>query len=96
MKVRQVIDRDSANVFAQMILGHGSIISGQYDKAIDRFEKVVGLQPDNLEALIMLAEVYERKADKVSAALWYNKAMPLVKNPELKKELQNRIEDLNK
>ena len=96
LKVRQVIDRDSTNVFAQMTLGHGSVISGQYDKAIDRFEKVVGLQPDNLEALIMLAEVYERKADKVSAALWYNKAMPLVKNPELKKELQNRIEDLNK
>lgn len=95
-KILQVVDKDSTNVFAQMTLGHGSVISGQYDKAIDRFEKVNRLQPDNIEALIMLAEVFERKADKVSAANWYIKAIPLVKNPELKIELENRIKDLNK
>ena len=94
-KILQVVDRDSTNVFAQMTLGHGSVISGQYDKAIDRFEKVNRLQPDNLEALIMLAEVFERKADKVSAANWYNKAVLLVKNPELRMELQNRIKELS-
>ncbi|HLF45217.1 MAG TPA: hypothetical protein VI548_02255, partial [Chitinophagaceae bacterium] len=60
-----------------------------------RFEKVVRLQPDNLEALIMLAEVYERKADKAAAINWYNKAVPLVKNPELRTELQNRMEELS-
>jgi hypothetical protein len=43
----------------------------------------------------MLAEVYERKADKKSAVKWYSLAIPDVKNPELKKELQNRIEDLS-
>ena len=94
-KVLQVVEKDSTNLFAQMTLGHGSVISGQYDKAIDRFEKVVRLQPDNLEALIMLAEVYERKADKAAAINWYNKAVPLVKNPELRTELQNRMEELS-
>jgi len=96
LKVRQVIERDSTNLFAQMTLGHGSLLSGQYDKAISRFEKVISLQPDNLEAIMMLAEVYERKADKPSAIKWYSKAVSVVKNPAIQKELEKRIEDLKK
>jgi len=96
LKVRQVIERDSTNLFAQMTLGHGSLLSGQYDKAISRFEKVISLQPDNLEAIMMLAEVYERKADKPSAIKWYSKAVSVVKNPSIQKELEKRIEDLKK
>lgn len=96
LKVRQVVERDSSNVFAQMVLGQGSVISGQYEKAIVRFEKVISLQPDNLEAVLMLADVYERKADKPSAIKWYSKAASMVLNPDLQRELQKRIEDLKK
>ena len=96
LKVRQVIERDSTNIFAQMVLGHGSVISGQYDKAIDRFERVVRLQPNNLEAIIMIAETYERKADKPFAIMWYEKAVNLVNNPDLQRELKKRIGDLKK
>jgi tetratricopeptide (TPR) repeat protein len=96
LKIRQVVERDSTNVFANMVLGHGSVSSGQYDKAIERFEKVLNSQPENLEAIIMLAEVYERKADKLSAIKWYDKALTLVKNPEVQTELKKRIEDLKK
>ena len=96
LKVRQVVEKDSTNVFAQMILGHGSVISGQYDKAIDRFEKVVKFQPNNLEAIIMTAETYERKVNKPLAIIWYQKALNLVKNPDLQKELNKRIEYLKK
>jgi tetratricopeptide (TPR) repeat protein len=94
LKVKQVADRDSTNVFAQLILGHGSVISGQYDKAIERFQKVAGMQPDNLEAVMMLAEVNERMPDKPAAILWYRKAIPLVNNPELVSEIQKRIDEL--
>jgi len=96
LKIRQVAEKDSNNVFAQMMLGHGAMISGQYDRAISRFEKIIKLQPDNLEATLMLAEVFERKADKPSSIQWYKKAILLVKNEEMKKELQNRIEQLSK
>jgi predicted negative regulator of RcsB-dependent stress response len=43
----------------------------------------------------MLAEVYERKADKPSAIKWYSKANSMVQNPDLQKALQKRIEDLS-
>lgn len=94
-KIMQVAEKDSTNTFAQSMLGHGAVISGQYDKAIVRFEKVLKLQPDNLEAILMLAEVFERKADKKSAIQWYRRAGEIVKNPELKSELLKRIEELN-
>ena len=96
LKVRQVVEKDSSNVFAQMVLGHGSLISGQYDRAIDRFGKVLILQPKNLEAILMMAEVYERKEDKANAIKWYSNALPLTPNPELKTALEKRIGELKK
>lgn len=95
-KVRQVVEKDSTNVFAQMVLGHGSFISGQYDRAIDRFGKVLVLQPGNLEAILMIAEVYERKADKTNAVKWYSNAMSITNNPELRTALERRIDELKK
>ena len=96
LKVRQVVERDSTNIFAQMVLGHGSVISGQYDKAIDRFEKVLTLHPGNLEAILMMAEVYERKADKPNAIKWYSNALPMASNLNMKIALEKRIEELKK
>lgn len=96
LKVRQVVEKDSTNVFAQMILGHGSLISGQYDRAIDRFGKVLAIDPQNLEAILMMAEVYERKSDKANAIKWYSNALPLAPNPNMKTALEKRIEELKK
>jgi tetratricopeptide (TPR) repeat protein len=96
LKVRQVVEKDSTNIFAQLVLGHGSLISGQYDRAIDRFGKVLAIHPQNLEAILMMAEVYERKADKANAIKWYSNALPLAPNPNMKTALEKRIEELKK
>ena len=63
-KIREVVEKDSTNVYAQMMLVKGSLMSGQYDKAINRLETIYRLQPDNLEAILLLADVYERTNDK--------------------------------
>jgi len=96
LKVRAVAEKDSTNVYAQSVLGYGSMISGQYDRAIGRFQTIVRIQPTNLGAIMILADLYERKSDKVSAISWYNKAAPLIKNPTLKDEVVKRIEELKK
>jgi cytochrome c-type biogenesis protein CcmH/NrfG len=93
--VRQVIEKDSTNVFAKLVLGHGAIISEQYDRAIDRFGKVLSLQPKNLEATMRLAEVYERKGDTANAVKWYNNALPLSPNSLLKTAVKERIKQLS-
>ena len=96
LKVRQVVEKDSTNVYAQMVLGQGSLMSGQYDRAIDRFEKVLALQPVNLEAILLMAEVFERKEDKANAIKWYSKALPLALNPAMRSALEKRINELKK
>ncbi len=100
MKVRAVADKDSSNIFAQEVLGHGSMYSGQYDKAIARFETVYRLSSKNedtkLEACLMLAEAYERKSDRLSAIIWYKESLALIKNQEVKEEVNKRIDELSK
>ncbi|MER3464209.1 MAG: hypothetical protein C4329_07125 [Chitinophagaceae bacterium] len=96
MKIREVAERDPNNIYAQLTLGQASIISGQLDKAIPRFEAVVKMQPQNVEAILSLAEVFERKGANASAVEWYKKSLLLVKLPEMKTEIEKRITELSK
>lgn len=96
LKIREVAEKDSTNIYAQMMLVQGSIISGQYDKAIGRLHTVSRLQPSNMDAVLQLADLYERTGDKDNAVIWYRKSLPLVKQPEVIKEINKRIEELSK
>lgn len=93
-KIKEVADKDSTNMYAQLMLGLGDIRSQQYDKGIERLEKVVQHEPDNLQALFNLAETYERKGDKINAIKWYTRVESLVNIPDAKKEIENRINSL--
>jgi tetratricopeptide (TPR) repeat protein len=95
-KIREVVQKDSTNVYAQVTLARGAILSGQYDKAITRLEQMNKLQPANAEVMLLLAEAAERTNDKAAAIAWYSKSLPLVKNPEAHTAIQKRIEELKK
>lgn len=94
MAIREVAERDTNNMYAQMMLAMGGVKSGQFDKAIERFLLVVRKQPKNLEAIFNLAETYDRKGDKQNAVKWYKTADDMVTIPEAKKEIENRIKAL--
>jgi tetratricopeptide (TPR) repeat protein len=93
--IRKVADQNEKNVYAQMALGYASLTSGQTDKAIERFKKIVQIEPSNLEATLLLADIYEGTGDKKAAINWYKKSLPLL-NPQFKKEVEDRINQLNK
>lgn len=86
-----VVHKDSNNMKAQMMLGVGGYVSGQYDKAIERLQKVVIAQPDNLEAIAFLADTYAAKGDKAEAIKWYLISKRLVNDPHYSKEVDERI-----
>lgn len=96
LKIREVVEKDSTNMYAQMMLIQGSLISGQYDKAINRLQIVNRLEPANAEAILLLADLYERTSDKAKAVIWYRKSLPFVKQPEARVEIEKRIKDLSK
>jgi cytochrome c-type biogenesis protein CcmH/NrfG len=94
LKIRSIVDKDPNNVFAQFMLGYGGMVSGQTDKAAERFKKVLELDPSNTEAIFLLAELYEKAGDNNEAKVWYEKGLKAVKNPELIKALEEKIKSL--
>ena len=86
-----VVRKDSTNMKAQFVLGVGGFVSGQHDKAIERFTKVITAQPDNLEAIAFLADTYAAKGDKGEAVKWYNISKRLVNDPAYSKQVDERI-----
>jgi tetratricopeptide (TPR) repeat protein len=94
MKIREVAERDPENMFAQFMLGYGSLVSGQLDKAAERFLKVAQKTPENNEAIFLLAETYERLGEKENAIKWYKQGMSKVKNPQLIQAVEEKIKSL--
>ena len=94
LKIKEVADKNPANMYAQLMLGLGDIKSGQYDKAIERLLHVADKEPGNLQAVFNLAETYERKGDKTNAVIWYKKVQNMINVPEAKQEIEERIKSL--
>jgi cytochrome c-type biogenesis protein CcmH/NrfG len=94
--IREVEQRDPQNMYAQLMLGIGGMISGQYDKAIERLTTVAKAQPSNPEVIVMLAEAYERKGDKTNAVKWYEEGKKLITNRDILLEIDHRITELKK
>ncbi|MEP6747968.1 MAG: tetratricopeptide repeat protein [Bacteroidota bacterium] len=92
--ILEVARRDSTNMYAQLMLGIGGVESGQLDKAVERLTKVITKEPQNLEAIFMLAEAYEKKGDMASAIQWYQNGKKYVSNPEMVKEIDVKIKTL--
>jgi tetratricopeptide (TPR) repeat protein len=92
--ILEVARRDSTNMYAQLMLGIGGLVSGQYDRAIERLNKVVAAQPSNVEAILTLAEAYERHGDPKNAARWYQESKKHIANQDILTEIDSRIRSL--
>ena len=90
----EVVQKDSMNLNANFALGKFGIISGQYDKAIIRLEKVLALQPENTEALFLSAEAYDNLGQTKEAIASLEKCKQLVQNEELKNEIDAYLQQL--
>jgi tetratricopeptide (TPR) repeat protein len=90
----EVARRDSLNMKAQMMLGVGGVVSGQFPKAIDRLQKVVALDPKNVEAVAYLADAYAGAGNKTLAIQWYNVSKRLINDSHYTKEVDERIKNL--
>lgn len=67
MLLRKVVSKDSAYVDAQVQLGMFAIQSGQLDKALERFNKILRIKPDYIQAYIYLGQIYADMGKKDQA-----------------------------
>lgn len=92
--LKEVEKTDSNNVNLQLNFAFFSEKSGQWDKAIERFEKVLKIQPDFIETYLHLADAYTQKGDTVKTIESLKKYVSLVDDITIKTEIQDYINKL--
>lgn len=90
-----IVRKDSTNLKAQLMLGVGGFMSGQYDKALVRLTQVVKEQPDNLEAVAFLADTYAAMGNRNEAVRYYEISKRLANSPSYSREVDERIKQLS-
>ena len=92
--LREVVAADSNNINANVNLGLFAIKSGQTEKAIQRFKKILTIAPNYIEAYLYLADCYEKSGDKANAIKNLENYQNLVTDTAIKSEVQNYINNL--
>lgn len=92
--LKEVIEEDSSNILAWYSLGMLQIESGQLQKALVSFEKLVSLQPFNGELYFYLADVQQKMGNSTQAILNYEKAKMLTNDKDTKKAIDDILEGI--
>ncbi len=77
-------------------LARFSIQSGQFDKAIERYERVLNIAPDILETYFYLGEAYALAGDKAQAEKYFSKYISTIEDPFVVQQLEDYISELLK
>jgi len=92
--LKDVLRRDSNNIEANYTSGMLSMRSGQYDKALLRFKKLVDLQPFNAEYFYYLGEVYAQLGKNSESIRAFETSKTLMPANETSKDIDIIINNL--
>ena len=88
-----VVKKDPKNLKASMSLGTFAIKSGQFDKAITRFNEIIALKPSP-DAYFYLATAYENLGKNEEAVNAYLNSKKLAANPTLSNFIDKKVKEL--
>lgn len=94
--LREMVAKDSTNIDAQLMLAKFGMVSGQFDKAIVRLEKILSLAPRNQDALLLLAQAYENSGETAKAIETLKTFRNTVTDAATQKQVDEYIEGLKK
>lgn len=94
MLLREVASKDSNNVEAQLNLGMFAVQSGQMEKAIERFKKVIHIKPDFALAYLYIGQTYANLGMKKEAIKSLEKFRELSNDELIRSEVASYINQL--
>lgn len=94
MMLRELDAQNPDNVAVNLELGKFSVMSGQYDKAIERFAAVLQKDSLNLQARYMIAQSYLGTQDTITAVKQLEKLRSLTTDKTLIDQVDNEIHNL--
>jgi tetratricopeptide (TPR) repeat protein len=89
-----VVKKDPKNLKANMSLGTFAIKSGQFDKAITRFNDIIAIKPSP-DAYFYLATAYENLGKNKEAVEAYLNSKKLAANVTLSNFIDKKVKELN-
>jgi tetratricopeptide (TPR) repeat protein len=89
-----IVKRDPANADAHLLLGKFAMMSNQFEKAVQRLEKVLSLRPQSNDARFLLAVAHQNLGNKDKAIEFLEQCKTNETNPELKQEIEGYIKQL--
>lgn len=92
--LKEVESKDPDNEEMNLILGRLAVVSGQYDKAIARLEKLTKQHPKNAEAFYHLAEAYRAVGKNDDAIKALEQCKKLVNDPAFSAQIDNYIQQI--
>jgi len=96
LKLRDILEKDPANIDAAWNLGRFSIETGQFENAIKRLEHLLEYDTDQKypDAYIYLGHAYEQMGDVDNAKKNYERFLESESEPQLMEEVRKRIAGL--
>lgn len=79
--------KQPSHIPANLLLGRLAVQSAQWDKAAGRFQTVLGQDPNNVEALLGLADTYRGRGEKEEAVKIFEQAKKVVNNPDFSRDI---------
>lgn len=95
MKLREIDAQNPGNVKVNLELGRFSVMSGQFDKALERFGGVLQKDSLNLQARYMMAQTYLGMKDTTAAVLELEKLQSLTTDKTIIDQVEVEIHNLN-
>lgn len=95
-RLKEIEKTDSNNVKLQLTFAFFSVKSGQLDKAISRFNKVIDLDSTYIEVYLHLADAYEQQGHTGKTIEMLEKYQRRASDPTARIEINKYIEQLKK
>lgn len=93
-RLKEIEKTDSNNVKLQLTFAFFSVKSGQLDKAISRFNKVLVIDSNYIEAYLHLADAYEQQGNKPKTILMLEKYASKTSDVTARIEIDKYIQQL--
>jgi len=92
--LREVLAEDPKNELVLFNLGMLAIQSGQYDRAIERLNELIAVNPKHTQGQLLLGVAYTNTGDKKKAREQFEKVKQLDKDPSVQATADSYLKDL--
>ncbi len=92
--LRDVVDKNPTNTRAILQLGHFSVFSGQFQKALDRYRQALAVDPKLDEAYFFIGDTYAKMGETDSALIFLNKYKELQQEQVVKDQIELYMQEI--